>query len=102
MAKRHYFNALTKANIFKWQISEQNLILLSGSATDKTIKELRTVDQESRARETLKECLQEALVKAGKYSQPVILFSPAAKSFEKFKNEYDRGEQFNALVKSLT
>ena len=83
-------------------IKRENIILLSGSATDKMIKELRTTNQESRARETLKECLQEALVKAGKYSQPVILFSPAAKSFEKFKNEYDRGEQFNALVKSLT
>ena len=66
------------------------------------IKELRTVDQESRARETLKECLQEALARAGKYPHSVVLFSPAAKSFEKFKNEYGRGEQFNALVKSLT
>jgi len=24
-------------------------------------------------------------------------FSPAATSFEKFKNEFDRGEQFNKL-----
>ncbi|MDO8520888.1 MAG: hypothetical protein Q7S52_02120, partial [bacterium] len=29
----------------------------------------------------------------------VILFSPGAASFEKFLHEFDRGEQFNALVK---
>jgi UDP-N-acetylmuramoylalanine-D-glutamate ligase len=28
----------------------------------------------------------------------VVLFSPGAKSFELFANEFDRGEQFNALV----
>ena len=31
----------------------------------------------------------------------IILFSPALASFGMFKNEYDRGEQFNVVVKSL-
>ena len=31
----------------------------------------------------------------------VILFSPSAKSFEKFKNEFDRGEKFLEIVKKL-
>ena len=30
-----------------------------------------------------------------------IIFSPGAKSFEKFKNEFDRGEQFNLLINQL-
>ena len=83
-------------------IKKENIILLSGSATDKMTEELRIMNQELRTRETLKECLQDALAGTGKYSKSVILFSPAAKSFEKFKNEYDRGGQFNALVKSFT
>jgi UDP-N-acetylmuramoylalanine--D-glutamate ligase len=31
----------------------------------------------------------------------VILFSPASASFEKFKNEFDRGEKFNKIVRKL-
>ena len=50
---------------------------------------------------SLEECLRVALLKAGQYNKSVLLFSPAAKSFEKFKNEYDRGEQFNDLVGKL-
>jgi len=28
----------------------------------------------------------------------VVLFSPASASFEKFKNEFDRGKKFNKIV----
>jgi UDP-N-acetylmuramoylalanine-D-glutamate ligase len=31
----------------------------------------------------------------------VVLFSPASASFEKFKNEFDRGEKFNKIVRKL-
>ena len=31
----------------------------------------------------------------------VIILSPAFASFGMFKNEYDRGEQFNSIVKKL-
>jgi len=31
----------------------------------------------------------------------VVLFSPASASFEKFKNEFDRGEKFNKIIKNL-
>ena len=31
----------------------------------------------------------------------VLLFSPALASFGLFKNEFDRGEQFNAIIKNL-
>ncbi|MBI2676903.1 MAG: UDP-N-acetylmuramoyl-L-alanine--D-glutamate ligase [Candidatus Yanofskybacteria bacterium] len=88
------------SKVVKKKIKSKNLIFLSGSATDKMLKAkgLRT---KATIFDTLKECFEAALEKAGKYSQSVILFSPAAKSFEKFKNEYDRGEQFNNLVGGL-
>jgi len=39
----------------------------------------------------------------GQYSgnSSTILFSPASASFEKFKNEFDRGEKFNKIVRKL-
>lgn len=47
--------------------------------------------------------LQAALEKAVAAAEPgdSILFSPAFASFGMFKNEYDRGDQFNALVEAL-
>ncbi len=51
-------------------------------------------------KETLKECVQEAMKLA--QDGDIILFSPAFASFGKwFKNEYDRGEQFVNLVQKL-
>ncbi len=75
------------------------VIILSGSGSDKmrgTIHDSRITIRE---KETLKECIEEAmqLAKAG----DIILFSPAFASFGMFKNEYDRGEQFVKLVESL-
>lgn len=80
------------------KLKPENIIFISGSAT---VKMLNTLGwkADNRVFETLEECLKTALAKAGEYAKPVILFSPAAKSFEKFKNEFDRGRQFNLLVK---
>jgi len=33
--------------------------------------------------------------------KPIIIFSPSSASFEKFKNEFDRGEKFNIYFKKL-
>lgn len=48
---------------------------------------------------TLASAFTEAVEQAK--SGDTILFSPAFASFGMFKNEYDRGEQFNELVKNL-
>ncbi len=47
--------------------------------------------------------LASALAEALRRAAPgdTILFSPAFASFGMFKNEYDRGDQFNALVQAL-
>ncbi len=48
---------------------------------------------------SLKEAVAGAIKKCQKGD--ILLFSPAFASFGLFKNEYDRGDQFNALIKKL-
>ena len=78
----------------------KGVILLAESGTEK----LKPLIQDSRfkiqEKETLKECMEEAMKIAEKGD--IVLFSPAFASFGKwFKNEYDRGEQFVNLVQKL-
>lgn len=87
------------AKIVPEHIQSGNIVFLSGSATDKMRALLEDWAAAIPILNSLEECVQWALKKAGQYPQSVILFSPASKSFEKFKNEYDRGEQFNELIK---
>lgn len=105
------------AKIVTQKLKPENVIFLAGSATDKMLKLLRpyfakaspdtkVLEDKSKGGkisvfDSLAECLQEAIKKHGNFAKSVILFSPAAKSFEKFKNEFDRGRQFNLLVKKL-
>ncbi len=78
-------------------IKPENFILLSGSATLKMKKELGWgVFNEF---DNLEQCLKKALEITKDKNKAKIVFSPGAKSFEKFKNEFDRGEQFNLLIK---
>ncbi|MDO8495441.1 MAG: UDP-N-acetylmuramoyl-L-alanine--D-glutamate ligase [bacterium] len=83
------------------KINPANLIFLQGSATQKMLTLLGDKVKPEQVHETLQACLEQALAQAKGKNNVVILFSPSAKSFEKFKNEYDRGEQFNVLVSSL-
>ena len=72
-------------------IEPANLFLLEGGATRKLISHMGL--RKVRMFATLKDIVS-VLPKNG-----TILFSPGAASFEKFKNEFDRGEQFNKLIK---
>lgn len=73
------------------------MVLLKGTGTGK----LQT--GHLGVRSTTVDTLAEALEKALAFAEPgdLILFSPAFASFGMFKNEYDRGEQFNVLVSRL-
>lgn len=84
------------AEAVKAIIKPENLVFLSGSATEKMKKALGWSDFNEF--DTLEACFEKALeiVKNEKMSK--IVFSPGAKSFEKFKNEFDRGEKFNVLI----
>lgn len=94
------------AEAIKKNLKPGNLVLLGGSATEKMKKELACQnDSVGRAWEsfnefkTLEDCFDFAIQQYKKTEgKTTILFSPGCKSFEKFKNEFDRGEQFNELV----
>ena len=78
-----------------------NLILLKGSATEKMKKLLGNYNFEEYG--SLEKCLKKAIIRAKEFEEKrtIIIFSPASKSFEKFKNEFDRGEKFNLILKGL-
>lgn len=79
----------------------KKVILLPGTGTDKIMNQGLTLGL-GFLRRDLKN-MEEAISEAVKVSKKgdVILLSPAFASFGLFKNEFDRGEQFNKLVKKL-
>lgn len=91
----------------KKYISPKNLFFLDGSATKKMIRELKKIGYFKTSEPHIFDVLEKILRTIGKiydtnHATPtVILFSPGAASFEKFKNEFDRGEKFNTLVKKI-
>ncbi len=72
----------------------KKVILLAGTGTEKLGGKIDGVLVKD-----LKEGLLEAL-KASKRGD-ILVLSPAFASFGMFKNEFDRGEQFNKLIKKL-
>jgi UDP-N-acetylmuramoylalanine--D-glutamate ligase len=83
--------------IIDQNLPQEKVVFLSGSATEK-MKQVLSWEKYQEF-DTLEECVDCALNLAGEFECRNILFSPSAKSFEKFKNEFDRGEKFNALIK---
>ncbi|MEI7425073.1 MAG: UDP-N-acetylmuramoyl-L-alanine--D-glutamate ligase [Candidatus Staskawiczbacteria bacterium] len=75
------------------------LVMLPGSASDKIKLGLGNY---TRLHEVLS--MQEAVKKAKEVSQKgdVVILSPAGASFNLFKNEFDRGNQFVTAVKKIT
>jgi len=73
----------------------KRVILLAGSGTNRILEFLPNAS----VFDTLPKAVAEAFASAE--SGDTILFSPAFTSFEMFKNEYDRGDQFNALIEKL-
>lgn len=53
--------------------------------------------------ETLTEAVEAArqIAESVNQSQPVVIMSPTAASFDMFKNEFDRGEQYQKLIRDL-
>ncbi|MBM3250789.1 MAG: UDP-N-acetylmuramoyl-L-alanine--D-glutamate ligase [Candidatus Nealsonbacteria bacterium] len=84
-----------------------HLILLPGTASDKIKKELfdtwSRIDSRERASVDLAKSMEQAVKRASQLAQKddIVLLSPSAASFNLFKNEFDRGEQFVKAVKKL-
>ncbi len=70
----------------------KHLILLEGTASDK-------IDKKNKKYSSMKEAVLKAysLAEKGDY----VVLSPGAASFNLFKNEFDRGDQFKDAVKKL-
>lgn len=77
----------------------KTLTVLPGSGTDRIATSLKKLPVPVEWTKSLKQAVQDSLQRAEKGD--IILFSPAFASFGLFKNEFDRGEQFNILVKRL-
>ncbi len=76
-----------------------HLYLLEGSATDKICKNLNMTTRKD-LKMTIFKNLRSIVQALRTKRDGIIVFSPGAASFEKFKNEFDRGEQFNKFVKT--
>ena len=50
---------------------------------------------------SLKEAVEKATAAAKELGEAVVLMSPSAASFDMFKNVYDRGDQYQELIKNL-
>lgn len=73
----------------------KHVVLLAGTGTDRIRSKLPAA--------TIYATLEKAVEAAFREAEPgdTVLLSPAFASFGMFKNEYDRGDQFNALVAKL-
>jgi UDP-N-acetylmuramoylalanine--D-glutamate ligase len=74
----------------------KEIILLKGTGTDKIKLKLKNKLVFDRLEDALKLALR--VSKKG----DIILFSPSFASFGMFKNEYDRGDNFNRILNKLT
>ncbi|MEI6296023.1 MAG: UDP-N-acetylmuramoyl-L-alanine--D-glutamate ligase [bacterium] len=78
----------------------KNFILFTGVATEKIKKELSENKKVSFIEvSNMKDAFKNALVLAEKGD--IVLLSPGAASFGIFKNEFDRGSQFDKIVSAL-
>lgn len=91
-------------NLIKELKNVSKIVLLAGSFTDQIlpILEEKYPEKITQAYSLLKSAVLKARELADDLVQKsYILFSPAATSFAMFKNEFDRGDEFNKIVKEL-
>ncbi|MDO8668804.1 MAG: UDP-N-acetylmuramoyl-L-alanine--D-glutamate ligase [Candidatus Buchananbacteria bacterium] len=89
------FHELTK----EIEKSVKYLVLFGGTGTDRILQLLKNKKMPVAVAGSMAEAvgLAKSLAKSG----DTILLSPACASFGMFKNEFDRGDQFRAIVKKL-
>lgn len=89
------------AKEIKKTIAPEHLVLLNGSATAKLLTELENMKFFKKTKpqlfETLEDCITAAFSALPKH-HGIAVFSPGSASFEKFRNEFHRGEMFNKII----
>ena len=94
------FSNLIK-EIKRIKIVDQNrMFFLKGSATGIILKKIGNRKIYESLEIAIRDILDAIKVKKVR-GQSTIILSPGAKSFGLFKNEYDRGEMFNKIVKKI-
>jgi UDP-N-acetylmuramoylalanine--D-glutamate ligase len=93
------------AGTMKKNLKPGNVYFLNGSATKRLVGVLRKTGYFGKKSPQVYEDLTEilAFVKAAldPKKRTTVVFSPGAASFEKFRNEFDRGEKFNRYCKKI-
>ena len=82
----------------------KNLILLSGTATDKIMEKLKKIADEDFLKEiVVVSSMHDAVSKAKQLADAgdIVLLSPGAASFGLFANEFDRGDKFREAATKL-
>lgn len=77
----------------------KQVYFLEGDATDELKLHMMGQEKIMGTYNTLQDLLKDAVAEAK--SGDIILFTPGATSFNLFQNEFDRGRQFNQVVKNL-
>lgn len=80
-----------------------HLVLLPGTASDKIRAELFKLGYFNGKKPIMAESMLKAVKEAKKLANQgsIIILSPGAASFNLFKNEFDRGKQFNEIVRKM-
>ncbi|MEK7142486.1 MAG: UDP-N-acetylmuramoyl-L-alanine--D-glutamate ligase, partial [Patescibacteria group bacterium] len=77
----------------------KTLILFRGLASNKIISALGKIKFPVEIVDSMKKAMN--IARANSKKGDIVLLSPGAASFGVFKNEFDRGEQFDKVVKKL-
>jgi UDP-N-acetylmuramoylalanine--D-glutamate ligase len=77
----------------------KNVFFFEGSATDIMVKQIGDRVPVEAGLKTMKDAVQKA--RAAAVKGDIVLLSPGGSSFNLFKNEFDRGEQFREEVRNL-
>ena len=86
-------------------IDNVKVLILMGETSEKIFNCVK--NEEEKSKKQIKiftgSSLNQAVILAKRNSKPgqVVLFSPASASFDMFKNMYDRGNQFKAIVQKM-
>jgi len=86
------------------QVRPKAVVVLAGSASEKLKKEVEKLNLAGARFYWNFKNLKTAVTKCFDLAQKgdLILFSPGGSSFEMFANEFDRGEQFDAIINSFS
>lgn len=86
-------------------IDNVKVLILIGETSEKIFNCVKNEEERSKKQIKIFTCssLNQAVILAKRNSKPgqVVLFSPASASFDMFKNMYDRGNQFKAIVQKM-